>query len=80
MRQRVQTAVLAGMVLCAAMPVWLSAQTPQTPVARGKYIVDTSGCHDCHSPKKMGAQGPEVDVEKILSGFQAGTQLPPAPR
>jgi hypothetical protein len=78
-RERLRTGVLAGVMLCAAMPSWAQPQAT-SPVARGKYIVDTGGCHDCHSPKKMGAQGPEVDVEKMLSGFQAGTNLPPAPK
>ena len=28
-------------------------------VARGKYIVSAGGCHDCHTPLKMGTNGPE---------------------
>ena len=28
-------------------------------VARGKYIVSTSGCHDCHTPWKMTPEGPQ---------------------
>ena len=27
------------------------------PVAVGKYLVDTSGCHDCHTPWIMGPNG-----------------------
>jgi len=79
--QTLRTGVIAGLMVCgAALTGVVSAQgQAMTPVARGKYIVDTSGCHDCHSPKKMGANGPEVDLEKILSGFQAETKLPPPP-
>ena len=38
------------------------------PVARGQYIVNAGGCHDCHTPLKMGANGPEPDMTRALSG------------
>jgi mono/diheme cytochrome c family protein len=28
---------------------------PSSPVKRGEYLVNFGGCHDCHTPKKMGA-------------------------
>ncbi len=37
-------------------------------IARGEYLVATSGCNDCHTPWKMGANGPEPDMELMLSG------------
>ena len=37
-------------------------------VARGQYLVTLSGCNDCHSPKKMGPNGPEPDPDRLLSG------------
>ena len=37
-------------------------------VGRGKYLVTTSGCHDCHTPAKMGPNGPEPDMSRALSG------------
>lgn len=46
-------------------------------VARGEYLVTIAGCDDCHSPKKMGAHGPEVIPELRLSGFQQNSKLPP---
>jgi len=49
-------------------------------VERGKYLVETMGCHDCHSPKLMGPQGPYPDPDRLLSGHPAGTQLPPMPK
>lgn len=36
---------------------------------RGAYLVQISGCNDCHSPKKMGAHGPEIIPETMLSGY-----------
>jgi hypothetical protein len=51
--------------------------TQEQLVQRGEYLVTMGGCNDCHSPKKMGPQGPEVIPELMLSGFQATATLPP---
>ncbi len=48
-------------------------------VARGKYLVTAAGCHDCHTPWKMGANGPEPDMSLSLSGHPAAMTLPPPP-
>src|SRR5690348_16729303 len=40
-------------------------------VARGKHLVESSGCHDCHTPMKMGDNGPEPDMARMLSGHPA---------
>lgn len=45
-------------------------------VARGAYLVNTIGCADCHSPKRMGANGPEIITELDLSGFPAKGTVP----
>lgn len=47
------------------------AEVPMDTVAYGKYLVEILGCHDCHSPKKMGPQGPELIAELMLSGYPA---------
>lgn len=47
--------------------------------ARGKYLVATSGCMDCHTPMKMGANGPEPDMSRMLSGHPEALQMPPVP-
>jgi mono/diheme cytochrome c family protein len=49
-------------------------------VARGKYIVDISGCHDCHTPHKMGPDGPEPDMTLMLSGHPSSMTLPTPPQ
>ena len=46
-------------------------------ISRGKYIVSTSGCNDCHSPKIMTPKGPMIDSTKMLSGHPQGSPLPP---
>ena len=45
---------------------------------RGKYLVSVLACNDCHTPKKMGPNGPEPDMTKFLSGY-VEEKLPPAP-
>src|SRR5579862_516038 len=45
-------------------------------IARGKYLVLSVGCEDCHCPKIMTPQGPFPDTTKFLSGHPAGRKLP----
>jgi mono/diheme cytochrome c family protein len=45
-----------------------AAAPAQTPAERGKVLVTVGGCHDCHSPKKIGPGGPEPDMSRALSG------------
>lgn len=40
-----------------------------TSAKRGGYLVTIMGCNDCHSPRIMGAHGPEPDPLRILSGY-----------
>ena len=44
-------------------------------VERGKYLVTTTGCGDCHTPWKMGPQGPEPDMSRMLSGHPAAEKI-----
>ncbi len=46
-------------------------------VKRGAYLVTIMGCDDCHSPKRMGPNGPEIIPELRLSGFQHDGKQPP---
>jgi len=48
-------------------------------IARGKYLVEIMGCHDCHTPTKMGPKGPEWDMTRALSGHPEEAVMPPAP-
>jgi mono/diheme cytochrome c family protein len=73
--------LIAGQFYCAQPEAKTAdAATPKTPtreetIARGKYIVSTSGCNDCHSPKILTPTGPVLDTTKILSGHPGG--VPP---
>jgi len=46
-------------------------------VKRGEYLVSSVGCDDCHSPKRMGAHGPELIPELRFSGFPHDGKVPP---
>lgn len=48
----------------------------ESEVAWGKHIVTIAGCNDCHTPKKMGPNGPEDDMDMLLSGHPS--QMPTA--
>lgn len=48
-------------------------------VARGRYLVDAGGCHDCHTPWVMGEGGPAPDLTRSLSGHPADMVLPSPP-
>ena len=37
-------------------------------IARGKYLVDIMGCHDCHTPDEDGTQRARVGHDRALSG------------
>ncbi len=51
--------------------------TNDSLVKRGAYLVKIMGCNDCHSPKNMGPNGPEVDLDKLLSGAPSNRPIPP---
>lgn len=50
-------------------------------VERGHYLVTFGGCNDCHTPWKMGDNGPEPDMSRMLSGHPESVviQAPVAP-
>lgn len=44
-------------------------------VKHGEYLVTIMGCGDCHTPKKLGPQGPIPDMDRLLSGYDAAQPL-----
>src|SRR5262249_10139083 len=62
-----------------------AAEGDAATVARGKYLVTTAGCHDCHTPWHLGPSGPEPDMSRALSGHPESLVidrppvLPPGP-
>jgi mono/diheme cytochrome c family protein len=45
----------------------------QDPVARGKYLVNFGGCHDCHTP---GYFFGKPDMARFLGGSEVGFEIP----
>jgi mono/diheme cytochrome c family protein len=77
--------LLAAAALLTGCDAEVNAKTTAPDVAqqqieRGKYLVGFGGCNDCHTPFKMGPQGPEPDMSRALSGHPAGLVMPPAPK
>lgn len=77
-----------GVVVLAALfagvgSVALASRTPATGpeqrIARGKELVFSVGCNDCHTPKKLGPNGPELDAERLLSGHRQEAHMPAPP-
>ncbi len=47
----------------------IADSNPEAVVKHGEYLTTILGCNDCHSPKKMGPNGPEIIAELMLSGY-----------
>ncbi len=72
--------LLIGVAAFAARtprPAATSSGAQADTVARGEYLVKTMGCHDCHTPWKLGPRGPEPDMSRALSGHPE--QIGPLP-
>ena len=59
-----------------------AADAAADKLARGKYLVTTSGCNDCHTPWIVGPKGPEPDMSRMLSVTPKGWRClrPPSRR
>lgn len=72
-------AVLIATACTQPAPPPPPAPAPAAPamsaIERGKYIVSTSACHDCHTPAKMGPNGPEPDMDRALSGHPESIKI-----
>jgi len=57
-----------------------AATAPAKPalsqVEHGHMLIIGGGCHDCHTPKKIGPNGPEADMSKMLSGHPESAGVP----
>lgn len=77
------TAVLSTATLRAAGAGGAATKTGAVnqaqQIKRGEYLVEIMGCHDCHTPAKMGPNGPEQDRSRALSGHPQELVMPPAP-
>ncbi len=57
-----------------------AAQTvAMSPAEHGRHLVAISGCNDCHTPFRLGPNGPEPDMTRMLSGHPEALVMPPPP-
>jgi hypothetical protein len=66
----------------SAPPLEAPAATPaaasaESRIERGHRLVIGGGCHDCHTPKKIGPSGPEANMDRMLSGHPESEGVPP---
>lgn len=73
-------AAVFGVLLSVMGPEGPSVAANSEKVERGRYLVNAMSCHDCHTPKKMGPNGPEPDMTRALSGHPEGEPLPEPPK
>jgi len=52
----------------------------ETQAKWGEHLVTICGCNDCHTPKKMGPMGPELDSTLLLSGHPSSMPAPDVDR
>lgn len=74
---RIALVVLASYARAGDPPV--TGVSPDT-LARGKYLVSTSACHDCHTPWIMTDHGPGPDMSRALSGHPQDFVMPDPPK
>ena len=71
MKWRILAAACAAL---AALPA-LADQKADREIARGRYVVQTSGCNDCHTPG-YGLSGGKTPESEWLTGDSLGWQGP----
>jgi len=78
-RQCVVAVAIIPLIVTLAACRGAQAPTAESQVVRGQHLVQVSVCNDCHTPWKIGPNGPEPDMSRMLSGHPEGMTLPPAP-
>jgi mono/diheme cytochrome c family protein len=71
MKSRIIAAACAAL---AALPA-LADQKADREIARGRYVVQTAGCNDCHTPG-YGLSGGKTPESEWLTGDSLGWQGP----
>jgi cytochrome c2 len=79
-------ALSVSLAACQGGAQQQQAQTPvaqpaaMNPIEHGKHLVSTMVCNDCHTPWKVGPNGPEPDMSLMLSGHPQALVMPPPPK
>lgn len=69
-----------GTVTLASKSKPSPVQEKRAQIKRGEYLVTIGGCNDCHTPWKLGANGPEPDMSRALSGHPESVPMPTPPK
>lgn len=72
-------AALAATTLLSRRGIAAPAPAEADLVARGKYMVTTMACADCHTPWILTPQGPQPDPKRWLSGHPQDLPLSAPP-
>jgi cytochrome c553 len=72
----IATTVACGLAFSASA---LAEGSNTAQIKRGALLVGIGGCADCHTPFKMGANGPEKDMSRGLSGHPEQLKLAAPP-
>jgi hypothetical protein len=72
-------ALAAACLAAAACQQTQASVAAPSPIERGRYLVTTGSCNDCHTPWKLGEKGPEPDMTRMLSGHPEAMKLPAPP-
>lgn len=67
---------LCVFLVCLFLPFSVSADES---LKRGAYLALIGGCDDCHTPFRMGPQGPAPDMSRRFAGHPADLAVTPAP-
>jgi len=72
-------AVILGLIACtsgvAKTETTSAIISKDSLIKRGSYLVNAMGCDDCHTPKKFGPNGPELDMEHRFGGHLANSPV-----
>lgn len=71
--------LLPVLVLSTAFAAHAAQPTADVRIERGRYLVNSAGCMDCHTPLKNGPRGPEPDRARAFSGHPEQLTMPPVP-
>jgi mono/diheme cytochrome c family protein len=85
---RVRNLALAGLTLAATIALGVACERQtldaeidrDSQVARGRYLVTICVCNDCHTPWKVGPNGPEPDMSRMLSGHPQDVKVDTMPK
>ena len=59
----------------SAPPAAAPTASAESQIERGHRLIIGGGCHDCHTPKTIGPNGPEADMSRMLSGHPESDKI-----